>query len=446
MKKSLTPEKFMSSLSYDIRLAPYDIQGSIAHARMLAKCGIISPEDEKKIITGLQEILKDIKKGFTLPFEEDIHMAVEKELIKRIGAAGGRLHTARSRNDQVVLDTLLYVKDCIAQQIKLIAGVQKSLLVQAKKHIGTVMPGMTHLQHAQPVLLAQHLLAYDWMFQRDKERLTDALVRMDSCPLGSAALAGTSFSIDRAYTAKLLGFSKPSENSIDSVSSRDFIAEFLSADALIMAHISRLAEDLIIWSSQEFGFVQLSDAFSSGSSIMPQKKNPDFAEIIRSKTGRVYGSLFGFLTMIKGLPLAYNRDLQEDKPLLFDTADTVHGVLELAGQMIASLVFDKKRMLFACRDGFLEATELADYLVQKKLPFRKAHAVVREIVASCITNQKRLKDMTLAELKKYSRLFDEQSLKVLDNEAIVQRKRSSGGTAQSQVTVQIQKLDKLIRR
>lgn len=444
MKKSINVKEYMSSLSFDKRLAPYDIQGSIAHAKMLSRCGIISGDDAKKIIKGLQEILKDIKKGYSLPEEEDIHMAIEKELIKKTGALGGKLHTARSRNDQVVLDMMLYVRGCVRRHRQLLQHIQKTVIVQAKKNIDIIMPGMTHLQHAQPVLLAHHLLAYAWMFQRDKQRLADLLTRMDCCPLGSAALGGTSFPIDRTYTAKLLEFSTPSENSIDSVSDRDFIVEFLAAGALIMAHISRLAEDLIIWSSQEFGFVNLGEKFTSGSSIMPQKRNPDFTEIIRGKTGRVYGNLLGLLTIIKGLPLTYNRDLQEDKPLLFDTVDTLDGVLVLVNQLLETLTFDKKRMLDACADGFMEATELADYLVQKGLPFRKAHGIVQQIVQYCIKREKSLSKLSVQELKKFSKLLDKDSLDLLNIPAIVHKKKSFGGTAASQVRIQIQRLQKLL--
>lgn len=450
--KKITPYSFMSSLSFDKRLAPFDVQGSIAHASMLAKTGIIAKEDSVKIINGLKAILKDINKGnskffpqcFTLPDEEDIHMSIEKELIKRIGIVGGKLHTARSRNDQVALDMRLFVKDCILRHTKLIADMQKALVVLVKKNNDVVMPGMTHLQHAQPVLLAHQLLAYAWMFQRDKQRFFDCLNRMDQSPLGSAAFAGTSFPIDRHYTATMLGFTKPTENSIDSVSDRDFIVEYISASALLMAHISRLAEDLIIWSSHEYGFVALGDSFTSGSSIMPQKKNPDFAEIIRGKTGRVYGSLMGMLTLLKGLPLTYNRDLQEDKPLLFDTVDTLDGVLALTGELIPTLMFNKKKMAESCTQGFLEATELADYLVRKGMPFRKAHGIIKKIVAGCIKKNKSLAGLSLADLKKNSKLFCEDSLELLHPKTIVETKKSYGGTSSASVRTQINKLQKLI--
>lgn len=434
----------MSSLSFDIRLARFDIKGSIAHAKMLAKCGIITLDESKKIIRGLQDILKNLKKGHTLPHEDDVHMAIEKELIKRIGVVGGKLHTARSRNDQVALDLRLYVKESALNCSRLLSSVQKSLIRIAQKNNDLIMPGMTHLQHGQPVLCSHHLLAYAWMFERDKGRLTDLLKRADRNPLGSAALAGTSFPIDRVYTAKLLGFSDVSENSMDAVSDRDFVVEFLSSLSLIMLHISRIAEEIVLWSSQEFGYVSCGAAFTTGSSIMPQKRNPDFAEIIRGKTGRVYGSLMGMLTILKGLPLTYNRDLQEDKPLLFDAVDTVTSVLSLTGEFILSLTFNAKKITEALKQGFLEATELADFLVGKRVPFRTAHGVVRKLVEYCEKKNKRLSSLGLAELKKFSKRFNDESLKLLNLQAIVQSKKSYGGTAKASVAVQIKKLQKLL--
>ncbi|MFH1379304.1 MAG: argininosuccinate lyase [bacterium] len=437
-------DTFMSSLSFDIRLAPYDIKGSIAHAKMLGKCGIIESAESEKIIKGLQDILKTIKKGGALPDEDDVHMAVEKELIKRIGAVGGKLHTARSRNDQIALDLRLYVKDALLQLEKFLVSIQKNLIAAAKKYSSLIMPGMTHLQHGQPVLCSHHLLAYAWMFQRDKERAADLFKRVDVCPLGSAALAGTSFPIDRAYTAKLLGFASITENSMDAVSDRDFLLEFLSNASIMMMHVSRLAEEIIVWSSSEFGFVSCGEAFTTGSSIMPQKRNPDFAEIVRGKTGRVYGSLMGMLTLLKGLPLTYNRDLQEDKPLLFDAVDTLRSVLGLTGGLIASLAFNSSRIAGAVKCGFLEATELADFLSKKGLPFRTAHGIVKKIVDYCIKKHTRLASLPLADLKKFSKHFNEESLKLLDLKTIVQSKKSYGGTSPGSVSLQIKKLQKLV--
>ncbi|MBD3271279.1 MAG: argininosuccinate lyase [Elusimicrobia bacterium] len=435
---------FMSSLSFDIRLAPYDIAGSIAHARMLKKCGIIPANDAASIIQGLKKILQDIKKGKPLPDEEDVHMAIEKELIKRIGPVGGKLHTARSRNDQVALDMRLYVRDMITSISSRLTGVQQALITQAKKHSDTIMPGYTHLQHGQPVALAHHCMAYAWMIQRDKDRLHDLFKRVNISPLGSAAFAGTSFPIDRACTARMLGMQGSTENSLDAVSDRDFVAEMVFDAALIMMHVSRLAEELVLWSSQEFGFVQLGTPYTAGSSIMPNKKNPDFAEIIRSKTGRVYGSLMGILTVLKALPLSYNRDLQEDKPLLFDAVDTVLSVLSLCKPMIATLVFDRDRLTAQCRSGFMEATELADFLVKKGLPFRKAHGIVRQIISSAHKKKKHLSELSAKELQKYSKHFDSAAHALVDPKHIVSSKKSSGGTAPGRIKEQIRNLEKIL--
>lgn len=433
-----------ASFSFDKRLALYDIEGSTAHVRMLSKCRIISAGDAKRIIKGLSSIASDLKKGTALPKEEDIHFAVEKELIRRIGAVGGKMHTARSRNDQVALDLRLYLRAEAKNVISLLSSVQKALLAQAENNAGVIMPGYTHLQVAQPVLLAHHLLAYAWMFERDKGRFADAIKRMNVLPLGSAALAGTSFPIDRDYVAGLLGFSSVSENSLDAVSDRDFAVEFLSASALAAMHLSRLCEELVVFSSAEFDFIRLPDEYVSGSSIMPQKKNPDAAEIVRGKTGRIYGDLFTLLTVLKGLPLSYNRDLQEDKPPVFDAIDTLSASLEAAAEMIAGLKVKPATMLKAAEKGFPAATELADYLAKKGIPFRQAHGTVQEIVAYCVSRDKTLPGLTLAELKNFDPAFGPDIHELLKPGNIIRKKNSAGGTSPASVSRQTRKLRALL--
>jgi len=432
-------------LSFDVRLAPYDILGSIAHARMLSKKKIIPAKDASRIIKGLEAIARDVEKGKRLPVEEDIHYAIERELIRRIGPVGGKLHTARSRNDQIALDLRLYMRHQTHLIQKEIVRLQQAFIAVAEAHMDVVMPGFTHLQHAQPILFAHHLLAYAWMLERDKGRLNDAWKRADEMPLGSAALAGTSFPIDRTMVAKELGFSRISANSIDSVSDRDFLVEFVSACALIMTHLSRLAEELILWSSTEFNMIRLQTEFTSGSSIMPQKRNPDVAEIIRGETGRIYGNLMALLTILKGLPLSYNRDLQEDKPPFFDTVDTVQGCLAVAGPMIATMVVRAERMRALCDRGFLAATELADYLTEKGVPFRTAHGVVKRIVAYCEGQHIRLDELTLEELQRFDSNFDAGTLNVLSVDQVIHAKDSIGGTSPRRVRSQIAELKKRIR-
>lgn len=442
----MNPQSFIASLSFDIRLAPYDILGSIAHAKMLSKCKIIPAKDASRIIKGLENILRDLSKGKRLPPEEDIHFAIERELIRRIGPVGGKLHTARSRNDQVALDLKLYLRDQIDQIVREINRLQSAFVSVAESNLDVVMPGFTHVQHAQPILFAHHVLAYAWMLERDKGRLLDTWKRADELPLGSAALAGTSFPIDREYVARLLDFSRVTSNSIDTVSDRDFLVEFASASALIMTHLSRLAEELILWSSSEFNMIRLQNEFTSGSSIMPQKRNPDVAEIIRGETGRIYGNLVALLTILKGLPLSYNRDLQEDKPPFFDTVDTLQGCLAVAGPMIATMVVKAERMRALCDRGYLAATELADYLTEKGIPFRTAHGVVKRIVAYCETQKIRLDELTLEELRRFDTHFDEGARQVLSIDQVVHVKDSYGGTSPRRVRQQIAQLKKLIKK
>ncbi|RMD57920.1 MAG: argininosuccinate lyase, partial [Nitrospirae bacterium] len=381
-------EEFTSSVAFDSRLWKYDIEGSIAHVKMLSKQSIISKEDEELIIEGLKRIEQRIEEGnFEFLSElEDVHMNIEAALIKEIGAIGGKVHTARSRNDQVNLDLRLYLRDEIDEIISLINRLQDVLIDMSKKYIDYIMPGYTHLQRAQPVLLSHHLLAYWEMVERDKARLHDCYKRVNILPLGVCAIAGTTLPIDRTYVAELLGFDEISHNSIDTVSDRDFVAEFLFVTSLIMSHLSRISEDLILWSTWEFSFLQLPDAFSTGSSIMPQKKNPDILELTRGKTGRVYGNLIAILTVIKGLPLGYNRDLQEDKEPVFDTVDTIKSSLKVLTAMLPHLDFNKKLMKEAAEGGFSTATDMAEYLVRKGVPFRDAHEITGKVVRYCIDN------------------------------------------------------------
>ena len=390
-------EKFTCSLHYDSRLYHCDIEGSIAHATMLADSGIISRKEAAAIVRGLKSILSDIEKGRFVfdSVDEDIHMAIEKELIQRIGEAGGKLHTARSRNDQIALDVRLFLRAEIDGICHLLTRLQKQLVKQAKSEISTIMPGYTHMQKAQPVLLSHYFLAFAEMFSRDKQRLDDCKKRLNVMPLGAAALAGTGLPIDRHRTAELLNFPKVSKNSMDTVADRDYIAEFIFTASLAMVHLSRFCEDLVLWSSDEFGFAEISDAYTTGSSIMPQKKNPDIAELIRGKTARVYGDLFAILTLLKGLPMTYNRDLQEDKEPLFDAVDTVKDCLAIFTEMLAHTKFNAAKMYQAASGGFSTATDVAEYLVEKGVPFRQAHEIVGNIVAHLVKNKKTLEDLAL---------------------------------------------------
>ncbi len=436
-------EAFTASIHFDRRLYRQDIEGSIAHARMLASQKIITKKEEKAILSGLKMIGKDIEAGRFVfnPDDEDIHMAIEKSLISRIGKAGGKLHTGRSRNDQVSLDVRLYLRDEIRRILELLSIFKKSLTDLAKKEIKTIMPGYTHLQKAQPVLLSHHLLAYWEMIDRDEARLLDCQKRVNILPLGAAALAGTNLPIDRKQVADLLNFPAISENSMDTVSDRDFIAEFIFAACLIMMHLSRFCEDLILWSSSEFGFVEISDSFTTGSSIMPQKKNPDVAELVRGKTGRVYGHLVSLLTVLKGLPMTYNRDLQEDKEPLFDTVDTVKGCVKTLASMIRHLQFNRLRMREEAAKGFSTATDLAEYLVMKGVPFRESHGIVGRLVAYSIRSGKALHDLTLSEYRKFYQGFDEDIFACLKVENAVNAKNSLGGTAEKNVRKRLAEIE-----
>jgi argininosuccinate lyase len=432
-------EAFTSSHAVDRRLYACDIEGSVAHCRMLARAGIISEEEAATLVEGLGRIRRDIERG---QFEfsdslEDIHMHIEARLLQDVGKVAQKLHTARSRNDQVALDTRLYLRAETGQTIARLRQMRRVVMALAARHTEVVMPGYTHLQRAQPVLLAHHLMAYYEMFSRDQARFADALARIDVMPLGAAALAGTTYPIDRHYTAELLGFSRVAENSIDAVSDRDFILEFLSAASIAMVHLSRLAEELVLWSSREFGFIELPDAFATGSSIMPQKKNPDVPELIRGKAGTVFGDLMALLTLMKGLPLAYNRDMQEDKAPLFRTVDTLQACLEVCARMLPHIQVRADRMRQACTRGFLNATDLADYLVMRGVPFRKAHAFTGQAVAHALGQGKELHELSLEALRRFAPAAEQEVFDLLSPEQMIARRRSYGGTATEQVAAAI---------
>jgi argininosuccinate lyase len=432
---------FGASLPFDRRMAEEDIEGSVAHARMLARTGVISSEDAESICAGLSRIRQQIADG-TFEFsssDEDIHMAIEQALIRDIGAAGGRLHTARSRNDQVALDTRMYAKKTAASLAERVAGLRATLVHLAEKHFGVVMPGYTHLQKAQPVLLSHHLLAYSWMLGRDFKRLRAAFEAADVMPLGSAALAGTTFMLDRGSVAEELGFSSVSPNSLDAVSDRDFVLDLVYASAVAMVHLSRLCEELVLWSSEEFGFVSMDDSFSTGSSIMPQKKNPDVAELVRGKSGRAIGDLTALLVVVKGLPLAYNKDMQEDKEALFDATDTLGDCLRAVDGMVASMTVNADAMRTGALGGFMAATDLADYLAAHGVPFREAHEVVGRLVLECERSGRTLQDLSAAELRAASTSFDEDAVDVLDIDTVVQRRASEGGTGHDAVREQLER-------
>lgn len=428
-------EEYTASIMFDKELAEEDVQGSLAHVSMLGKQGILPTDDVETIKAGLQRVLEKIRRGeveFSIS-NEDIHMNIEKTLIDDIGAVGGKLHTGRSRNDQVATDMHLYLRNRIVEFVDLLHKLQVALLDQAQANLDTIVPGYTHLQRAQPILFAHHLMAYVSMFARDAERLQDSYKRVNVLPLGAGALAGTTFPIDRHFVAEQLGFDRVYENSLDAVSDRDFILEFLSHASIIMMHLSRLSEELVLWSSTEFNFVELDDAFCTGSSIMPQKKNPDVPELVRGKTGRVYGNLMGLLTVLKSLPLAYNKDMQEDKEGMFDTVRTLHGALSLFVPMIATMKVNKERMRQAVNTDFSNATDIADFLVGKGLPFRQAHEVIGKTVLYCIQQNKFLLDLTLDEFKQFSELFDDRIYDVLQPEQVVNARNVYGGTARTQV-------------
>ena len=429
-------ETYTASIHFDRRLYRYDIQGSVAHARMLAKCGLLTRAEADKIVAGLHEIEGEIERGeFSFdPSLEDIHMAIEHRLIEKVGEAGAKLHTGRSRNDQVALDLRLYLRDEIGQVRRLAATLQQALIAQAEAHLDLIMPGYTHLQRGQPVLLAHHLMAYVEMLERDRARLDDALARVDVLPLGSGALAGVGLPIDRRFVAKALRFRALSNNSLDAVSDRDFVIEPLAAFAILMTHLSRLAEEIVLWASAEFGFIELPDAFATGSSMMPQKKNPDVAELTRAKTGRVVGALVALLIVLKGLPLSYNRDLQEDKEPLFDSVESVKAALAVMAALVSGLTFLGGRLREAARDGYLNATDMADYLVLKGMAFRQAHEVVGRVVRRCLAKRCRIEDLSLKELQsRFSPLFGRDVFDYIGLEACIARRRATGGTATATV-------------
>lgn len=433
-------ERFGASLPFDKRMWRQDIRGSKAHAAMLAHQGVISQQDADAIRAGLDDIAGQIERGeftFDVDRDEDIHMAIERVLTENIGPAGGRLHTGRSRNDQTAVDTHLIARDLADEILASLAKLEAVLLDRAQGEFGVVMPGYTHMQPAQPVLLSHHLLAYFWMFNRDFRRVSAAREAANVCPLGAAALAGTTYPLDRHMTAEALGFSGPTANSMDSVSDRDYLLDLIYACSVCQVHLSRLCEELVWWSSAEFGFVEMDDAHSTGSSIMPQKKNPDFAELVRGKSGRVVGDLTSLLVTVKGTPLTYDKDLQEDKEPLFDAADTVLGSLMACTGMLATCTFKEERMREASHEGYMAATDLADYLVGKGLPFRQAHAVVGRIVGDCVREDVTLQQLSTDELRSYSELFDDDAHEALDIDSIVRRRTTFGGTGHEAVRAQL---------
>ncbi|WP_129124691.1 argininosuccinate lyase [Geomonas oryzae] len=432
-------EEFTASINFDKRLYHQDIRGSIAHATMLGKQGIIPVADVEAIVHGLREILEKIEAGdfdFSVSLE-DIHMNIEARLSEKIGDAGKRLHTGRSRNDQVALDIRLYMRDELVEISAYIDLLIDALIFQAEENLGVIMPGFTHLQTAQPILFSHHMMAYHEMLKRDKGRMEDCLKRTNVLPLGAGALAGTTFPIDREHVAELLEFPEVSRNSLDSVSDRDFALEFCAASSILMMHLSRFAEELILWSTSEFKFVDLSDSFCTGSSIMPQKKNPDVPELVRGKTGRVYGNLMSLLTLMKSLPLAYNKDMQEDKEPLFDTIDTVKGSLKIFADMVREMKVNADRMKVAAAAGFSTATDVADYLVRKGIPFRDAHEIVGKAVRYCIENEMDIPELSLAEWQIFSGRIEDDIFDAITLEASVNARKATGGTALERVKAEI---------
>ena len=440
-------EQFGASISFDHQLAKFDLMGSLAHVQMLGQTGILSLEEAEQIQDGLQALLRDLEAG-ELHFDianEDIHMNMEVLLTEKIGPLAGKLHTARSRNDQVATDMHLYLKEQLGHVLDKLANLNSVLLDLAEKHVETIMPGYTHLQHAQPISFAHHLMAYYNMFQRDSERFAFNLKHTDLSPLGAAALAGTTFPINRQLSSDLLGFQQPYTNSLDAVSDRDFILEFLSNASMLMMHMSRFCEEIINWCSFEYQYISLSDSFSTGSSIMPQKKNPDMAELIRGKTGRVYGNLLGLLTVMKSLPLAYNKDLQEDKEGMFDTVETILNSLDVLAGMLSSMQVNEAKMQQSTENDFSNATELADYLAEKGLPFREAHEIVGKLVLDSIKHGKNIQDWDLEELQAYHPLIEEDIYIYLRPETAVQRRNSLGGTGFEQVKYQLEQAKKELK-
>ena len=439
-------DDFNSSIRFDKRMYKQDIKGSVAHASMLGKQGIIPKEDADKIVEELEKILEDIENGKIefLVDAEDIHMNIEKILTDRIGDAGKRLHTGRSRNDQVALDLRMYLMDEATEIEEMLVETMKTFVSLAGENTKTIMPGYTHLQKAQPITFAHHCMAYYEMFKRDYLRLVDCRKRTNIMPLGSGALAGTTYPLDREYTAQMLGFDDISMNSLDGVSDRDFAIELAGCLSMIMMHLSRFSEELILWSSNEFSFVEMDDAYSTGSSIMPQKKNPDVAELIRGKTGRVYGNLMGLLTMMKGIPLAYNKDMQEDKEQIFDSIDTVKLCLPVFCDMIRTMTVNKEKMYEGAKGGFTNATDAADYLVKKGLPFRDAHSVIGNMVFYCIEHDKAITDLTMEEMKSFSDIIEEDIYEAVSMETCVNDRKITGGPAEKTVLAAIEKAEKFI--
>lgn len=438
---------FNSSIKFDHKMYKHDIKGSMAHAKMLSKQGIIGEDDKEKILKGLEEILEDIESGNLKldPNAEDIHMFVEAELTKRIGQSGKKLHTARSRNDQVALDIKMYLKDAILEIQKELKELIATFVEKAEENTKTIMPGYTHLQRAQPVTFGHHLMAYVEMFLRDEERLSQTYNRMDVSPIGSCALAGTTYNLDREYEAKELGFASVTNNSLDGVSDRDYVIELLSDISMIMMHLSRISEEIVMWSSWEFKFVELDDAFATGSSIMPQKKNPDITELIRGKTGRVYGDLMAMLTVMKGTPLAYNKDMQEDKEAIFDALDTVNLCITTLNPLVKTMTVLKDNMKKAAAKGFINATDCADYLVEKGIPFRDAYKITGSLVKYCIKNDTTLENLKLEEFKEYSDKFEEDVYEAIDLINCVNKRNVVGGPAAEQVMKQIERVKTIIK-
>lgn len=441
-------ERLGESVSYDARLAPWDIQGSLAHAQMLGDCGILAKKDADAIRKGLKQILAEVRAG-SLAWDvslEDVHTNIESRLVALIGDAGKRLHTGRSRNDQIATDVRLWMRDQIDAIVGQLQDLQAALLAQAEAHLDVILPGFTHLQHAQPVLLAHHLHAYIEMFARDEERFRQLRPRVNVLPLGSAAMAGTPYPINREQVAQLLGFERITANSMDAVSDRDHLIEFCSNAAVAMMHLSRLCEELILWSSPCYAFVEIGEAFTTGSSIMPQKRNPDVAELVRGKTGRVYGSLTALLTLMKGLPMTYNRDMQEDKEPVFDASDTLQLSLQVFARMVPGITFNRATMSAALNLGFLEATDLADYLAAKGVPFREAHGISGRLVLLCTQQGKRLPELTLEELKAASPVFEKDVFAALTPEAMVRRRDNPGATAPRRVKAALAKVRKRLEK
>ena len=445
-KTSRSVERFTASIDIDKRLYPYDIEGSIAHCKTLAKADIITDDEAATLVQGLGVVKREIDHGDFLFDDslEDIHMHIETRLFQEVGKVALKLHTARSRNDQVALDERMFLRDVTRRTIAHLTTLRRTLVDMARIHIDVIMPGYTHLQHAQPVLFSHHLMAYYEMFKRDCERFKDALGRIDVMPLGSAALAGTTYPIDRHYTARLLEFSRVSPNSMDAVSDRDFILEYLAHASICMLHLSRMSEEIILWSSSEFAFIEIPDAFATGSSIMPQKKNPDVPELVRGKTGGVFGDLLSVLTLMKSLPLAYNRDMQEDKLPLFRSVDTLYDCIEIYIRMLPNIQVNKERMLKAASVGFLNATDLADYLVGKGMTFREAHGCVGKAVSFAIQEGKELNELSLKELKNISSLMEDDVFTAIAMDQMIGRRTSFGGTAKQNVVEQIANAEKEI--